>query len=125
MACTILYIEDDANNVQLMHRIVARRTHVDLVVATTGHEGLRLASDTRPDLILLDRRLPDIFGDDVLTTLKATPASAGIPVVVLSGDYGSKLETQLIGLGAAELVPKPFDVHAILAIIDRFCDPAG
>jgi DNA-binding response OmpR family regulator len=96
---------------------------VTLIVATTGKEGLRLASDAAPDLVLLDRRLPDMLGDDVLTSLKANPGTAGIPVVVLSGDYGAKLETKLIGLGAAELLAKPFDVLAIYTIINRFCGP--
>jgi CheY-like chemotaxis protein len=90
MTDTVLYVEDNDDNIHLVKRILKRRTTVDLVVATTGRQGLQLAQDTLPRLILLDRRLPDIHGNEVLRQLKSSTLTANIPVVMLSGDTTSE-----------------------------------
>jgi CheY-like chemotaxis protein len=72
-------------------------------------------------LILLDLRLPDMSGEQVLQRLKDSPLTAAIPVVVISGDSGEKLVNQLLGLGASAFLGKPFDMRGLLAVVDRFC----
>jgi DNA-binding response OmpR family regulator len=121
MTDTVLYVEDDDTNIHLVTRILKRRTAIDLVIATCGHHGLQLAHDIAPRLILLDRRLPDIPGNEVLRQLKASTRTAMIPVVVLSGDSDPEHTTELLHLGASAFLPKPFDVLKLLAIVDRFC----
>jgi CheY-like chemotaxis protein len=118
---TILYIEDNDNNIRLVERILTRRTAVELVVATNGELGLQLARADPPRLILLDRRLPDMHGDDVLRELKAADHTAAIPVVVLSGDAEQDHAPAVLALGAEGFLSKPFDIHQFLAIVDRFC----
>jgi CheY-like chemotaxis protein len=115
----LLYIEDDDNNISLVRALLKRRPQIDLQVAMTGHDGIRAAVDTRPALILLDNRLPDATGRDILAELAAAPATAAIPVVVLSSDTDNVI-AQLIAAGAAEAVPKPFDIHKFMAMIDRY-----
>ena len=121
MADTVLYVEDDDTNIHMVTRILKRRTNIDLIIATSGHQGLQLAHDTVPRLILLDRRLPDILGNEVLRRLKDSTRTATIPVVMISGDSDSEHTTELLHLGAAAFLPKPFDVRQLLAIVDRFC----
>jgi DNA-binding response OmpR family regulator len=121
MTDTVLYVEDNDDNIHLVKLILKRRTTVDLVVATTGRHGLQLAQDTLPRLILLDRRLPDLHGNEVLRQLKTSTLTANIPVVMLSGDTTSEHATETLHLGAAEYLPKPFDVQQLLAIVDRYC----
>jgi CheY-like chemotaxis protein len=121
MTDTVLYVEDNDINIHLVARILQRRTNIELVVATCGHQGVQLAHDTMPRLILLDRRLPDILGDEVLRQLKTSAITATIPVVMLSGDSGNDHTTALTRLGAAAFLPKPFDVHQLLATVDKFC----
>jgi CheY-like chemotaxis protein len=121
MTDTVLYVEDNNDNIRLVERILQRRPNVDLVVATTGGEGIRLAREAAPGLILLDRRLPDMLGNEVLRQLNAVPATSTIPVVVLSGDSGQEHAADILRLGAAEFLGKPFDVSQFLAMIDRFC----
>jgi CheY-like chemotaxis protein len=121
MTDTVLYVEDNDTNIHLVTRILKRRTNIDLVVATCGHEGLQMAHDTLPRLILLDRRLPDIPGDEVLRQLKTSPVTATISVVIFSGDSGIEHTTELMRLGAAAFLPKPVDVSQLLAMVDRFC----
>ena len=115
----ILYIEDNENNIALVKAVLKRRPHIELHVAMNGRDGVQAAIGKRPGLILLDNRLPDATGGEMLRELAATPATAGIPVVVLSGDSGDLID-ELLAAGAAEFVGKPFDIHQFMAIIDRY-----
>jgi CheY-like chemotaxis protein len=121
MTDTVLYVEDNDLNIHLVARILQRRINIELVVATCGHQGLQRAHHAMPRLILLDRRLPDILGDEVLRQLKTSAITATIPVVMLSGDTDNDHTTELTRLGAAAFLPKPFDVHQLLASVDKFC----
>lgn len=121
MSHTVLYIEDSAINVQLVERILDERPAVQLFTAGTAAEGLRLAEAEKQTLILLDRRLPDMEGEQVLRRLKASPITAAIPVVMISGDSGKHSVDELLDLGASAFLAKPFDVGEFLSVIDRFC----
>ena len=61
---SVLCIEDNASNARLVERLMARRGQVRLRVATSGAEGLRLAAELRPDLVLLDLHPPDLAGPE-------------------------------------------------------------
>jgi CheY-like chemotaxis protein len=115
----MLYIEDNENNIALVEAVLRRRPHVELHVAINGRDGVRAAIDKRPGLILLDNRLPDATGREILRELAATAATAEIPVVVLSSDSGEIID-ELLANGAAESVGKPFDIRQFIAIIDRY-----
>jgi CheY-like chemotaxis protein len=119
MSSGLLYIEDDDNNISLVEALLERRPDIELHVATTGRAGVRAAIDKRPGLILLDNRLPDATGGDILRDLASGPATAAIPVVILSSD-SDKAIAQLLASGAAEAVPKPFDIQQFMAMIDRY-----
>jgi CheY-like chemotaxis protein len=121
MIATVLYIEDHDDNIVLVQRILKQRPHLDLVTAGTGAEGLRLAQQTRPALILLDRQLPDMLGDDVLMRLKAEDETADAAVVMLSGDTEKSTVAAALAAGAAAFLGKPFDVSELLAVVDRYC----
>ncbi len=79
----------------------------------------RPPSTNGPGLILLDNRLPDTTGGEILRELTANTATAGIPVVVLSSDPGEIID-ELLANGAAESIAKPFDIHQFMAVIDRY-----
>jgi CheY-like chemotaxis protein len=115
----MLYIEDNEQNIALVEALLRRRPHIELQVAMNGRDGVQAAIDERPGLILLDNRLPDATGGEILRELASTAATAGIPVVVLSGDSGEIVD-ELLANGAAEAVPKPFDIHQFMAMIDRY-----
>jgi CheY-like chemotaxis protein len=115
----MLYIEDNENNIALVEAVLRRRPHIELQVAMNGRDGVQAAIDKQPGLILLDNRLPDITGGEILRELASTPATAGIPVVVLSSDSGEIID-ELLADGAAESVAKPFDIHQFMTIIDRY-----
>jgi CheY-like chemotaxis protein len=121
MSPAVLYIEDNEDNLRLVARILGRyRAGTQLLVAATGQDGVRAAIDAQPGLILLDNRLPDSTGADVLHQLASTEATAGIPVVILSGDSGQATVERLLDGGAAGFLAKPFTVPELIATVDRF-----
>jgi CheY-like chemotaxis protein len=115
----LLYIEDQETNIALVQAILRRRPQIELHVAMNGRDGVRSAIEIQPGLILLDNRLPDATGSDILQELTSAPATAQIPVVILSGDSNGVLD-ELLASGAAETVAKPFDVQQFISVIDRY-----
>ena len=116
----VLYIEDNPDNIRLVERLVKHHPKAELHVATNARDGVQAAIDIRPALILLDNRLPDATGREVLVRLKSSPATTGIPVVIVSGDSVVDISKELLALGAADFLEKPFDIHQFMAIIDRY-----
>jgi CheY-like chemotaxis protein len=115
----ILYIEDNEDNISLVEALLKRRPRIDLHIARTGRDGIQAARSKEPGLILLDNRLPDATGGEILRELGAAAATAAIPVVMLSCDSNEILD-ELLARGAADSVAKPFDIHKFMAIIDRY-----
>src|ERR1700683_724336 len=109
---TLLYIEDDKQNIVLVQAVLRLRPQIELHVAMNGRDGVRAAIDLRPDLILLDNRLPDATGSEVLQDLASSSATAAIPVVILSGGPDEVINA-LLANGAAGSVAKPFDYRQI------------
>jgi CheY-like chemotaxis protein len=119
----VLYIDDDEDNIFLLRRLFERKCpDIQLHTAMTGHDGIRVAIDDQPALILLDNRLPDASGEQVLRNLAAAPATAAIPVVILSGDSHPATVNELLAAGAADFLGKPFEAHQLLAIMGRYLD---
>ena len=83
---SILYIEDNRANQQLVELIIEQKNHLSLILAADGACGIKLAKSLIPDLILLDISLPDMDGYEVLATLRNEKATKSIPVIALSGD---------------------------------------
>ncbi len=118
-ARTVLYMEDNLSNLELVQRILARQPGLHLLTATRGQEGLDLARQHRPRVILLDVHLPDISGDEVLRRLKGEGQLAGIPVIVISADATAVQRTRLLSLGAREYLTKPLDIRTFLAVLEQ------
>jgi CheY-like chemotaxis protein len=114
---TVLYIEDNAANRQLIEMILARRPGITLLLAETGGGGLAVASERLPGLILLDLSLPDMDGIDVLTRLKEESRTATIPVYALSGDPHLQYRE-----GAPlfdGFLAKPIDIQKLFSVVDQ------
>ena len=120
-ATRVLYIDDNQDNIFLLRRLFRRSCpDIALYTAMTGGEGVKAAIDERPALILLDNRLPDTNGEQVLRELATIPATAAIPVVILSADSSPVIVKELIAAGAADFLAKPFDGPQLLAILGRY-----
>jgi signal transduction histidine kinase/CheY-like chemotaxis protein len=116
---TILYVEDNLSNLRLVESVLRLRPGIAVLSAMQGRVGLELARDHRPDLILLDRHLPDMSGDEVFARLRADPRTRDIPVVILSADAIPGGARRLLEAGVRAYLTKPLDVHALLAAVDE------
>jgi PAS domain S-box-containing protein len=121
-ALTVLYIEDNLSNLQLVERVASRRPGVRLITAMRPQLGLDLASQHHPDLVLLDLHLPDMPGEEVLQRLRTDPETVDIPVVVLTADTRPGLRTSLRDQGAQAMLTKPLDVKELLGVLDAIAD---
>ncbi|HEY8834515.1 MAG TPA: response regulator [Chthoniobacterales bacterium] len=117
--CDVLYIEDDPVNFTLVERILEFRPALKLMHARSGESGVELAQAYGPKLILLDLNLPDMHGSEVLRQLQRQPATAQVPVVVLSADATPSQIERLLTAGARNYLTKPFDIDPFLAVVDE------
>jgi CheY-like chemotaxis protein len=104
---TVLCIEDHAPSMDLVEAMLAGFAGVRLLKAYTGQEGIRLAQTAKPDLVLLDMRLPDTTGLEVVRTLNQQMANRQLRVVLLTSDSFSIEVVKAMSLGAQEYWPKP------------------
>jgi len=122
-AASILYIEDNLANLQLVERALARQPGVKVLAATQGRLGLELARERRPDLVLLDLHLPDITGEEVLDELAADHQTAQIPVIVVSAAASKGRVERLRERGVSAYLTKPIDLGDLLAAVDGALEP--
>jgi signal transduction histidine kinase/ActR/RegA family two-component response regulator len=115
----VLYIEDNLSNLRLVESVLGRRLGVTLLSAMQGRVGLDLARDHRPDLILLDRHLPDLSGDEVFALLREDARTRDIPVVILSADAIPARVRRMLDAGVRAYLTKPLDVKSLLAAVDE------
>jgi len=119
---SVLYIEDNSLNCKLVGSILAQREGVELMFATTGHEGLTVAREWLPDLVLLDLNLPDMHGGELLKALREDKRTEQIPVVVVSADATATQIEHLLAAGARNYLTKPIDVTQFLFTVDEILD---
>lgn len=115
----VLHIEDNLSNLTLVERVLAQRADIDVVAAMYGRLGLELARQHHPAIVLLDLHLPDLDGEQVLQRLRDDPATASIPVVIVSADANPGRVQRLISAGATAYLTKPIDVRELLRLVDE------
>ncbi len=114
MAGRILIVDDVATN-RIVMKVKLAAACYSVEQAENGLEALRVARETKPDLILLDIMMPDMSGVDVCRALKADPATSGIPVVLITAlsDHDAKMEG--LEAGADDFLTKPVEEVTLLA----------
>jgi CheY-like chemotaxis protein len=122
---TVLYIEDNLSNLQLVERVLRRRPAVRLISAMRPQLGLDLAAEHDPGLLLLDLHLPDMSGQEVLRRLRAEPRTADVPVAILSADARPSLIQDLLDEGVRAFLTKPLDVRELLGLVDTVAAERG
>jgi PAS domain S-box-containing protein len=115
---TILTVEDE-DSVREVERRILTRNDIATWVATCGQKAIEIARTCRPDLILLDLTLPDKSGKEVLQALKAHPATAPIPVLVVSARSDWHTVEECYMLGAVDFLTKPFECEELLSRVRR------
>jgi PAS domain S-box-containing protein len=119
---TVLYIEDNLENLRVIERILPLFGDIQLIPAMQGRIGVDLAQQVAPDLILLDLNLPDLPGTEVLRLLRRDPRTRDVPVAIITADASAHQQQRLFEAGASAYLTKPIDVPVFLATLARFLD---
>jgi CheY-like chemotaxis protein len=109
----VLVVDDDPSLRKLAAAMFAG--DFEVLVAENGEEGLKRATLERPDLILLDLKLPDISGQEVARRLRRSAATSLIPVIMITGHDDPASEIESLRAGVDDYVAKPFDEEALRA----------
>jgi two-component system cell cycle response regulator DivK len=119
MSKRILVIEDQEDNRQIVRDLVTASGY-ELIEATTGEEGLEVASRERPDLILMDIQLPGIDGYEVTRRIKANPKLRKIPIIAVTSYALSGDDKKAFAAGCDSYVTKPYSPRLLLAKIREY-----
>lgn len=109
--CSILVVDDTPFNIDVL--IGALGSDYELIVATDGPSALEAASESLPDIILLDVMMPGMSGFEVLERLRANPKTAPIPVIMITALTDADNKLKGLSLGAVDYIPKPFNLEEI------------
>jgi PAS domain S-box-containing protein len=115
---TVLYVEDNPANLQLVVQIIARRPSMRLLSAKSGDLGIELARSAHPDVILMDINLPGMSGIKAMQILRADSITAHIPVVALSANAMPRDIERGLQAGFFRYLTKPLKVDEFLATLD-------
>jgi len=114
----ILIIEDNEKNLKLV-RDVLRVKGYDTLEAGSAEEGLRIARERLPDLVLMDIQLPGMNGIDALEVLRADPVTSGISVVAITASVMQQDTHQITHAGFDGFIEKPINLRSFLATVER------
>jgi CheY-like chemotaxis protein len=112
----ILIIEDNALNRKLVRDVLQAKGYRTLETET-GEEGVRLAREHQPALVLMDIQLPGMNGIDALGQLRADPTTRAIPVIAVTASAMTQNRQQIIAAGFDGYQPKPINVAAFLEAV--------
>lgn len=113
---SILYVEDNDDNIFIAHRRLTL-AGFDVAVARNGEEGVTMAAESHPDLILMDLNLPVLDGWEATRRLKARPDTKEIPIIALSSHADPKSRQEALAAGCDNFVDKPVDFPGLVAKI--------
>jgi DNA-binding response OmpR family regulator len=117
MSKKILVVEDE-EAVRELEKFILEQHGYEVMEARDGLEGLTKAEFRKPDLILLDLMMPDVSGGRMFDEMREHPATAGIPIVVVTGkpDAHQIYDDQI---GPEDVIMKPFEAKTLLARIEH------
>jgi DNA-binding response OmpR family regulator len=111
---TILVIDDQRDLAELIRRILEREGF-EVIIANSGRDGLQVAQEHRPDLVVLDLTMPDLDGLEVCRALRSDPRRRDMPIIVLSARSSAGDRVRGLKLGADDYLVKPFASAELVA----------
>lgn len=116
---TVLYVEDDSANQELVRQLIARRTDLHFLRAPDGSIGVEFALAFLPDVILMDINLPGISGLGAMKILRTNPTTARIPIIALSANALPGEVARARAAGFFDYLTKPIDIAKFMDAVDR------
>ncbi len=123
MTRRILVVDDQEDNRRILRDLLTA-SGFEVIEGKTGEEGVALAEERAPDLILMDIQLPGIDGYEATRRIKAKPALSATPLIVVTSYALSGDDAKAFAAGADAYVSKPFSPRALLAKVREFLGPA-
>ena len=120
----ILYVEDNDDNVYVVRQRLGRLGFT-ILVATDGEQGVTMAASEKPDLILMDLRLPVLDGWEATRRLKAAAETKDIPVIALSAHAMSGDREKALEAGCEDYETKPIEFNRLRAKIEALLPAKG
>jgi two-component system cell cycle response regulator DivK len=120
----ILVVEDNEKNMKLLRDVLQANGYRTLE-ATTGGRAVELATEHRPDLVLMDVQLPDINGVEALGRLRADERTASIPVLAVTAQAMHGDRERFLAAGFDGYVAKPVDIAELVGTVKQHCDGGG
>lgn len=112
---SILIIDDEEANIRLLTRILARAGFTRVLGTTDSTQALRLFGEVRPDLVVLDVRMPSLDGFEVLGQLQGVISSTDfLPVLAVTGDSSPATRQRILSAGAKDFLEKPFETAEVV-----------
>ena len=115
---TILIVEDNEKNMKLARDVLQAKGYATLA-AVNGEDGVRLALQHRPDLVLMDIQLPDINGIEAFTRIRANPATATVPIIAFTASVTANDLRRIDAAGFDAFIGKPINLKEFLATVRR------
>ena len=115
---TILIVEDNEKNMKLARDVLQSKGYVTLE-AITGEDGVRMAIEKKPDLVLMDIQLPGINGIEALRQVRADPQCASIPIVAFTASVMSADRSQITAAGFNGFIGKPINLKEFLQTVKQ------
>ena len=112
----VLIVEDNERNLKLVRDVLQVKGYTTLE-AGTAEDGIKLATERKPDLILMDIQLPGMNGIDALRALRADPSTANIPVVAVTASVMQQDRKQITEAGFNGYVGKPINIKEFLSAV--------
>ena len=123
MSKTILVVEDNENNMMLVRDVLEMKGY-SVLAATTGMEGVRLALEAKPDLILMDIQLPDIDGITAFKQIRASEASKQVPILAVSASAMQEEQIKIAASGFEAYITKPLNMKSFVETVEKFIGKA-
>jgi len=117
----ILIVEDDEKSRKLVRDVLTFKGYT-IVEAETGEEGVRLAQERRPSLVLMDIRLPGIDGIQALGRLRAEDATRAIPVMAMTASVMTNDRQKVLDAGFDSFQSKPIKIKDFLAAVEQLLE---
>ncbi|MGA8007456.1 MAG: response regulator, partial [Burkholderiales bacterium] len=115
---TLLYVEDNPANLELVEQLVARRADLRMMSATDAEQGIDLARSFLPEVILMDINLPGLNGIEAMQILRADPSTAHIPIIALSANAVPRDVEKGLESGFFSYLTKPIKVERFMDALD-------
>jgi len=121
---TVLIVEDNEKNMKLARDILTAKGYTT-VEAVTGEEGVKLAKERVPDLILMDIQLPGINGIEAFKQIRAHASTAKVPVIAVTASVTPTDRSEINAAGFDAFISKPINLKEFVDTVKRFIEAAG